>query len=447
MRRDPMRVRLHIATVSAGGLALLGWSLLSLRLEWIPVLCVVAAAGTDFLRVDLKIYNNKHKASVTLDIIAIFFILRLYGLPWAMLTLLTSVLVFGLTKRIPLYKVIYNIGTLALSTGAAEAVLKSGWLPGPLDVVAGTVTYFIVNTVLISAVLALLSHRALPAIWVENYRWMAPQHIAIAIAGYVLGGVAGQMGWSTLLVALPLPMLHYTYSLFGKTTQKHTEELQQLSDDLIKTLAAVVDARDAYTFGHSTHVARYSAALAEQMGYTPDEVARLHRSALLHDIGKVGIPERILFKPGRLTPDEFELMKMHTTIGHEIIQNIPSLKDAAKLALLHHERWNGGGYPLGLKGEEVDLDSRIVGVADTLDTILSDRPYRRGCTLEEAMAEIRRCTGTQFDPAVVAALERLVQSKGAQFFVNSAYQVQGAGVRILQWSPGDLSDQAAAGRG
>lgn len=445
MRDVPLQVRALILTVATGGLGLLLWSMLSLELGWLPLICVAVSAGADFLRVDLKTYNNQHKASVTLDIIAIFFMLRLFGLPWAMLTLLTTTLIFGITKRIPAYKLAYNVGTLALSTGAASVVLQAPWLPSPVAITAGAILYFVINTGLISAVLSLVNRRPLVIIWQENWRWMAAQHIAIGIAGYVLGGVVGQMGWGALLVALPLPMLHYTYSLYAKTTQKHTEELQHLSDDLIKTLAAVVDARDAYTFGHSTHVARYSKALAEQMGYTHDEAERLHRSALLHDIGKVGIPESILFKPGRLTPEEYELMKRHTTIGYEIIKNIPSLQDAADVALLHHERWNGAGYPLGLAGEQVDLDSRIVGVADTLDTILSDRPYRRGCSLEEALAEIRRCTGTQFDPSVVAALEHLVKERGSTFFVNSAHNVPGAGAKILQWSPNDLADQVAAG--
>jgi HD-GYP domain-containing protein (c-di-GMP phosphodiesterase class II) len=144
-----------------------------------------------------------------------------------------------------------------------------------------------------------------------------------------------------------------------------------------------------------------------------------------------------LFKPGKLSQDEFELMKRHTTIGYDIIKHIRQLSDAARVALNHHERWNGSGYPAGLKGEAVELDSRIVGLADSLDTILSDRPYRKGATLPEAIAEIDRCSGALYDPAVVEAFHQVVGENGADFFVNSASLVEVGAYHDLRWKPAD----------
>ena len=446
MKEFPVPARVLIWAVAGAGAGILGWALAAMQWGWLPVVGVAVAMGVDFLRVDTKTYSRTHRASMTLDIAAVFFMLRFFGLPWAVLSLVASTMVFGATRRIALHKLLYNIGTLAISAMVANQVIRIAWPTEYVAIIAGTTAYYAVNTLLIAAILAMVSRRPLVPLWRESYSWIALQQIAVATAGFVLGDLVVQNGWRALLVALPLPMLHYTYALYTRATRAHTVQLQELSDELITTLAAVVDARDSYTFGHSTQVARYSVAMARQLGYAEEDMARLHRSALLHDIGKVGIPEHILFKPGRLSPEEYELMKRHSVIGYDIIKRIRALKDAAGVCLHHHERWNGTGYPDGLSGNHIDRDSRIVGVADTLDTILSDRPYRKGATLDEALTEIRRCSGTQFDPAIVEALEQVVAVKGRGFFVNSADSVQGVGANVLQWSPADSHAEVAAGK-
>jgi HD-GYP domain-containing protein (c-di-GMP phosphodiesterase class II) len=424
----------------------MAWAASEVHWSAVTVIGLAIAMGVDLLRVEVRQYSSDHKTAVSLDILAVFLVYGLVGPAWATIAALLNSAVNGLLARVSVYKVVYNAGVAMLAAFSAGLVMKLLPLPWLLAAPFAAGAYWVVNTGCIALVLSVVSGRPVFGLWKENYSWMALQQLALAIAGLVLGAVISSYGWAALLVALPLPMLRFTYVLYAKATQRHTQELEELSTELITTLAAVVDARDAYTFGHSSQVSRYSVVIAEQMGYSPEALKQLQRSALLHDIGKVGIPEKILFKPGRLTPEEYELMKRHTTIGHDIIKRIRPLQDAAIVALHHHERWNGSGYPDGLKGVQTNLDSRIVGVADTLETLISDRPYRRGCTLEEALAEIDRCCGTLFDPEVVAALHRVVKLKGAGFFVNSALFVAGGGSHVLQWTPADREERVAAAK-
>lgn len=442
----PVRARYLILFVSSVGVALLFWA--GAAVVQAPAILLVgtaAAIGMDALWVEVGRYSSQHKAAVSLDILGVFFMLALFGPAGAVVVALLNSLVNGLLSRSPLFKVGYNAG-INMCAAYMAAMLVSSPLPWHVGAPLSAVVFYAINTLAVALIIAIVSGRQLLPIWRESFAWVTLQQLSLAVAGYVLGLLVGSFGWMALLVALPLPMLRFTYVLYAQATQRHTQELEELSSELITTLAAVVDARDAYTFGHSTQVARYSVAMAQRLRYGPDGLKRLERSALLHDIGKVGIPERILFKPGRLTPEEYETMKSHTTIGHDIIKRIRPLQDAAGVALHHHERWNGSGYPFGKRGEEIDLDSRIVGVADTLETMISDRPYRRGCTLSEALAEIDRGCGTLFDPAVVKALHQVIAENGTSFFVNSALLVQELGSKALHWSPGGNTQQVAASR-
>jgi response regulator RpfG family c-di-GMP phosphodiesterase len=179
------------------------------------------------------------------------------------------------------------------------------------------------------------------------------------------------------------------------------QKLEQSYENTLQALGAAIDLRDNETAGHSRRVCRYSLEIARAMGCSLQQIGSLARGAYLHDIGKLGIPDGILFKPGLLTPDERKLMQGHAQIGFELLKNIPFLADASELALAHHERFDGGGYPRGLKAEEILLSARIFAVADALDAITFDRPYRRSSSFEEAREIICRQAGRQFDPLVV----------------------------------------------
>jgi putative nucleotidyltransferase with HDIG domain len=177
-------------------------------------------------------------------------------------------------------------------------------------------------------------------------------------------------------------------------------------EETLKALGAAIDLRDCQTAGHSQRVAIYSRKLAEGLGVTELELQTITWGAWLHDIGKLAIPDAILLKPGPLTPKEWVIMRSHAQLGYDLVKSIPFLAHAAEIILTHHERCDGSGYPQGLKGAEIPLGARIFAIADTLDAMTSDRPYRSALSFEEASEEIRRGSGSRFDSHVASIFLR-----------------------------------------
>ena len=186
-----------------------------------------------------------------------------------------------------------------------------------------------------------------------------------------------------------------------RVANERADSLETLSREIVQTLAVTIDAKDRYTNGHSFRVARYSVALAEKIGWDLSEVRILGTEGLLHDIGKIGIPDAVLNKPGRLTDEEFTIIKSHTVVGDKILGHSGSLTDAAKVARHHHERYDGRGYPDHLRGEEIPLHARLVAIADAYDAMRSDRIYRKGLAPDVIRGEMIKGRGTQFDPTLL----------------------------------------------
>jgi putative nucleotidyltransferase with HDIG domain len=176
--------------------------------------------------------------------------------------------------------------------------------------------------------------------------------------------------------------------------------IERSYEDTLQALGAAIDLRDNETAGHSQRVCRYSLEIARAMGWSDKQLGSLARGAYLHDIGKLGVPDGILLKPGPLTVEERRLMQQHAQIGFDLVKDIPFLADAAEIVLMHHERFDGSGYPRGLKGEEILLSARVFAIADTLDAITSERPYQRAASFEFAKERIRQLSGAHFDPQV-----------------------------------------------
>lgn len=206
--------------------------------------------------------------------------------------------------------------------------------------------------------------------------------------------------------------------------------VEERTNDLLDGMINALDYRDMETQWHSRRVSRYAARLAEELGLDEQQLHDVRMGALLHDIGKIGVRDSVLLKPGPLTPEEWEEMKEHPAIGYRLLRGIQYLEKAAEVVLQHQERWDGRGYPAGLRGEEIHIGARIFSVVDTLDAILSDRPYRAGRPYAVALAEIRRCAGTQFDPAIVEVFGSIPEAewerirKEVEAMAESAAQIE-----------------------
>ena len=199
-------------------------------------------------------------------------------------------------------------------------------------------------------------------------------------------------------------------------TVRHLEETYRVT---LEALGSAIDTRDVGTHAHSRRVRGYSLAIARAHGVPAADLTDIEHGVLLHDIGKIGIPDAILLKPGPLTPAEWGVMRSHPEIGRRLIEKIPFLRGAVAIVYHHHERWDGTGYPLGLRGTDIPLGARIFAVADALDAMTFDRPYSRAISFETARDEIERCAGTHFDPAVVATFAKMSLATFAEIRMQS----------------------------
>jgi putative nucleotidyltransferase with HDIG domain len=203
-------------------------------------------------------------------------------------------------------------------------------------------------------------------------------------------------------------------ALRRRQNERHQKELLLSYETVLDALLAALDVRDTETEGHSERVTAYTMLLADLLGVPQSELYHIERGALLHDIGKIGIPDQILLKPGPLSAAEWAEMKKHPVVGFQMCARIEFLRGAAQIVLHHHERWDGTGYPDGLKGEAIPLGARIFAVADAFDAMTTDRPYRQAQSYEAAYQEILRCSGTHFDPRVVEVFLAIEESRWQQ---------------------------------
>lgn len=221
------------------------------------------------------------------------------------------------------------------------------------------------------------------------------------------------VGWGVLLVGLASALaLYFMIGSLSKAVvnreqaEQRAGRLQEVLFGVISSLSRVLDARDRHTARHSQSVAEYALAIAKEMDLSPAQQETIYCAGLLHDVGKIGISEQPLMKPGRLTPQEWEEIKRHPELSYRILRDIPELEEIAVITLYHHERWDGGDYPYGVRDDNIPIGARILCVADSFDAMISERVYKSPMSKEGALEELKRCGGTQFDPGVVAAFLR-----------------------------------------
>ena len=294
---------------------------------------------------------------------------------------------------------------------ALYAVLGSRFstLGMPLILTVLTLSFFLLNTVPIAIAIGLTEGRNIVAIWKKNYLWSFPLYLVGACLAGLMHFASLELGWQVSLLLLPLVYLIYSsYSSYtgrlqdGKT---HAEEMASLHLRTIEALALAIEAKDDSTHAHLQRIQIYVVELAKQLGLAPKEIEALRAAAILHDIGKLAVPEHISSKAGRLTPEEFEKMKIHPIVGAEILERVQFPYPVAPIVLAHHEKWDGSGYPYGLKGEQIPIGARILSVVDSLDVLSSDKQYRPALPLEDAVAYISRESGKSFDPKIVDLLK------------------------------------------
>lgn len=236
----------------------------------------------------------------------------------------------------------------------------------------------------------------------------------ICLLGAFLAAVYLQYGWFMVgLFFLPFMLARYVFVTY--------KDLQQNYLQTVESLASAVETKDEYTSGHSRRVEKYSSLIAREMKLSHHRCETIQYAALLHDIGKIGIPETVLKKSGQLTDEETTLIRQHPEKGAHIIENIEFLSDTVEIIRSHHEWYNGGGYPAGKTGKELPLEAMILCVADSYDAMTSDRSYRKAMSREEALAELRRGSGTQFCPAVVAAMEKVIARHADEIEMPGVY--------------------------
>ncbi len=270
--------------------------------------------------------------------------------------------------------------------------------------------YFIANAGLIATAISLTERRPVSRILVDSYFWSFPYYL---VGAGIAGGIAWlneRFNWETSLLVLPAVYLIYrSYRLYlGKLEdeKRHVEEMANLHLRTIEALALAIEAKDHTTHEHLQRVRVYALEVAKELGVIGPELEALHAAALLHDIGKLAVPEHIISKPGRLTPEEFEKMKIHTLVGAEILERVRFPYPVVPIVRAHHEKWDGSGYPLGLKGAEIPMGARILSAVDYLDALASDRQYRRALPMRDVIQKLAAESGKSFDPKVVDILQK-----------------------------------------
>ena len=324
-------------------------------------------------------------------------------------------------SRAPAYRTLFSIASLILTVKAAGFAYASLGGTGPgtqmglfelaKPLVGAATTYFVFNTALVATAIALSTRQPVFRVWHENFLWSAPSYFfgagaaAIAAAIVVRGGY-----WMAPLTAAPVYLIYHTYKVYMGRIQDQQHHVRQVSDlhlATIEALALAIDAKDQSAQSHIRRVQVYAAGIARALGMNENEIQGVKTAALLHDIGKLAVPEHILSKPGPLTQEEFQKIRIHPQVGAEIISGVPFPYPVAPLILSHHERWDGKGYPVGLKGEEIPLGARILSVVDYFDALMSERPYHRALHLDAALGLLRQESGKALDPRVVQAFTGL----------------------------------------
>lgn len=421
----PLPALVLVGAVVAAGAAVLGHSLYTLHAqrvtsEWLLLAALIVVSGR------FSVYVPKVPVMLPTSDVFVFLTLLTCGPPVATLAVAADGLILSLgQRRRHVHRALFNAAEPALSiwlAGEASAVLfgvpptggaalDASRLVGPAFVMA--TVFFLSNSVLHALAVATEMRIDPVAIWRQHFSRISLS----AFAGASLAALVVQNTTRVELAALglALPLLVVSYLTFKvsadrlQDAEQHVAEVNRLYMATIEALAIAVDAKDQVTHGHIRRVQEYSTGLARALGVAdPREIKAIEAASLLHDIGKLAVPDEILNKPGKLTPAEFEQMKQHTVAGANILSVVDFPYPVVPIVLHHHENWDGSGYPTGIAGTAIPIGARILSVVDCYDALTSDRPYRKALSSDEALSVLRERRGTMYDPVVVDTFIRLL---------------------------------------
>ncbi|MGE3958352.1 MAG: HD domain-containing phosphohydrolase [Vicinamibacterales bacterium] len=394
---------------------------------WLFATLFVLSSASAAMKITLPLTTNVSTMSVSYAID--FASLLLLGWDQTLLVAAASAFsqcVLNSKEPQPLYRTLFSMAALVVTVagaGVAFELLSALESLDPITAVArplvGAATvYFLLNTGLIAIAIALASRQPIAAIWQTNFLWSAPSYFVGAGTAWLAAWAVHRAGfWVAPLTFAPIYLTYRTYRVYlGRLeAQRHVQETSDLHLATIEALAAAIDAKDQMTRVHVRRVQAYAAGLAEALQLSPAEIQAVRTAALLHDIGKLAIPAHILSKPGPLTPEEFAKVRIHPQIGAEIISTIPFPYPVAPIVLSHHERWDGTGYPQGLKGADIPIGARIISLVDYFDVVMSERPYHAALSIDGALTLLKREAGRALDPTLVELFIQKLPEFSARF--------------------------------
>jgi len=362
----------------------------------------------------------------TMSVAFLFALLGIVELnfPQTMLVISCSV-VIQCTWRVKKFpsaiQLVFNVANVGVATFLSDRVyhlhfLGQAGVNTPLRLLLACVTYYLSQTCPVATIIAATEGRSLGSTWHQWYFWSFPYYLLGAAIAALFNAADRAFGWQATMLGLPVVFVIYrSYRLYLSKLEeekKYAENQKQHADDMaalhlrtIEALALAIEAKDQTTHRHLERVQVYAVEIGRSMGLSEVQIEALRAGALLHDIGKLAVPEHIISKPGKLTVEEFEKMKIHPVVGAEILERVQFPYPVVPIVRSHHEKWDGSGYPSGLKGQDIPIGARILAAVDCLDALASERQYRRALPLDQAMQIVVAEAGKSYDPAVVKVLQ------------------------------------------
>ena len=451
MQELPRPARLYVSAIIVVGLTLLVVRLpdATFAQPLLFIALLVLSSMSAALKVYLPLTTNRSTMSVSYAVD--FASLLLLGPHETMLVAAGSAFSqchLNSKDRNPPHRTLFSVASLVITVqaaGLAFHALGGARSPMPLmqlarPLVGAATVYFLLNTGLIATAIALSTRAKIITTWNNNFLWSAPSYFVGAGSAALAASFVSHAGyWVAPLTFAPLYLTYRTYKVYmGRIDdeQRHVQQTSDLHLATIEALARAIDAKDQTTQMHIRRVQVYAAGLARAAGLTEAEIQGVKTAALLHDIGKLAVPEHILSKPGPLTQEEFQKIRIHPQVGAEIIAAVPFPYPVAPLILSHHERWDGKGYPQGLCGDEIPVGARILTIVDYYDAVTTERPYHKALTSESAIGLLKHEAGRALDPKLVPLFVELLPSLVAELAATAEHHEQ---IEPAQTLPGSTA--------